>query len=129
MAYLTGDSGSFTYSGADSPVVADFGVWSATINRAEFNTTPFGFLTPKRTMGRLDARGQILGWVDSTKAPVPANGATPGTLVLKHNGSIAYTFKAVLTRLNTGANSISGEPIQTVYEFVSSASASTDNIV
>lgn len=127
--YVTGDSGSFTFTSAESLIVADFGEWSATIDRKVYNTTPFGYLTTRVTLGRIEINGQFTGFFDGTnKPPVPANGSTSGTLTLKLNGSTTYTCKARIFALNTGANSVSGEPVRQTYQFVGSADSSSDTI-
>lgn len=128
--YVTGDSGSFTFTSAETLVVADFGDWNAEIERPVFRTTPFGYLTERVTLGRLTARGTIMGFFDGTnKPPIPANGSVSGTLTLKLNGSVQYAFKARLTSLSTGANSVSGEPVRQVYQFIGSADSASDTIV
>ena len=126
--YVTGDSGSFTFSGAEGIVVADFGAWNATFDRNVYPTTPFQYQTGRVTLSRLNVRGSILQWIDATKPPLPANGSVSGTLTLRVNGSIAYTFKARLFNLSMTGNANTGEPFAPQYQFVSSADSASDTI-
>ena len=127
--YVTGEAGSFTFTNAESLVVADFGRWNARLDRRVYPSTPFGYLTSRVTLGRLDADGSFDGFFDGTnKPPIPANGSVSGTLTLKLNSSTSYTFKARIYSLATGANSVTGEPIKQTYGFVSSADSSSDTI-
>jgi hypothetical protein len=129
--YLTGESGSFTFSGAESLLVADFGEWNATIDRKVFPSTPFGYLTDRVTLGRITVSGSFTGFFDGTKPPIPANGATSGTLTLylkTTSTSVSYVFKARIFALSTGANSVSGEPTRQTYQFVGSADSASDTI-
>ena len=131
-AYLTGESGSFTFSGAESLQVAEFGEWNATIDRKVYPSTPFGYLSDRVTLGRISASGSFTAFFDGTKPPIPANGSTPGTLTLylkTTSTSASYVFKARIFALGTGANSVSGEPIRQTYQFVSCADSTTDTVV
>lgn len=129
--FLTGDSGSITYDGADAPVVADFGRWEATITRKVFPTTPFGYVMEKVTVGRLSIRGTILGWMAGTTPPIlSAESVTTGTISLFLSGTPKkYVFKGRLIALNTGANSMTGEPETIGYQFVGNATTSSETIV
>ena len=127
--YVTGESGSFTFTSAESLVVADFGEWQAQIDRKVYPSTPFGYLTDRVTLGRITINGQFTGFFDGTnKPPIPANGTTSGTLTLKLNSGTSYTCKARIFSLTTGANSVSGEPVRQTYQFVGSADSSSDTI-
>lgn len=126
--YVTGESGSFTFTGAEGIVVADFGAWNATFSRDVFPTTPFQYQTGRVSLGRLNARGSILQWVDAVKPPLPANGAVSGTMTLKINASLSYTFKARLFNLSMTGNANTGEPFAPQYQFVSSADSASDTI-
>ena len=127
--YVTGEAGSFTFSSAESLVVADFGEWQAQIDRKVYPSTPFGYLTDRVTLGRQTISGQFTGFFDGTnKPPVPANGTTSGTLTLKLNTGTTYVCKARIFSLTTGANSVSGEPIRQTYQFIGSADSSSDTI-
>jgi len=127
--YVTGDSGSIVFSGAEGIVVADFGAWNATFSRDAHPTTPFQYQTGRVTLGRLNARGNILQWIDAIKPPLPANGSVSGTLTLRVNGSIAYgPFKARLYNLSMTGNANTGEPFAPQYQFVSSADSASDTI-
>lgn len=129
--YITGESGSFTFSGAETLQVADFGEWNATFDRKVYPSTPFGYLTDRVTLGRLTASGSFTAFFDGTKPPIPANGSTSGTLTLYLKTSataVNYVFKARVFALATGANSISGEPVRQTYQFVGSADSSSDTI-
>ena len=123
--YVTGDSGSFTFTGAEGIVVADFGVWQGNFDRKVYPTTPFLYQTGRVTLGRLDARGQILQWVDGVAPPFPANGSVSGQMTLNINGSLGYTFKARLYNLGMTSNSNNGDPVAPQYQFISSTGAIT----
>jgi hypothetical protein len=128
-SYVTGDSGSFTFSGGESLVVADFGRWQAQIERKVFPTTPFGSLMERVTLGRLSVRGSFTGFfAGSTTPPIPANGSSPGTLTLLLTSGKSYSFAARIFTLETGANSITGEPSTQTYGFISCSNATTDTI-
>lgn len=127
--YVTGDAGSFTFTSGETLVVADFGSWTATIDRPVYPTTPFNYLTDRVTLGRIKADGELTGWFNGTdKPPIPANGSTSGTLTLKLNSGTSYAFKARLFALGTGAESVQGRPIEQRYRFISSADSAADTI-
>ena len=127
--YITGEAGSFTFTSAETLIVADFGEWNATIDRKVYPSTPFGYLTDRVTLGRPTISGSFTGFFNGTdKPPIPANGSTSGTLTLKLNTGTSYVCKARIYALGTGANSVSGEPIRQSYQFVGSADSSSDTI-
>ncbi len=128
--FITGESGSFTFTSAETLVVAEFGEWNATIDRKVYPTTPFGYLTTRVTLGRPEIQGSFMGFFNGTdKPPIPANGSVSGTLTLKLNTGTTYVCKARIFALSTGSNSISGEPIRIAYQFVGSADSASDTIV
>ena len=133
-SYLTGDSGSFTYSAGETITVANFGRWHARLGRKMFITTPFGYLADRYTPGRLEGTVEVTGWhaPDATPPPVPqAASGTVGTLVLfiqTATVALKYTFKVRMVDLSIGANAIDGSPTQVTYRFVVSADATSDTI-
>jgi hypothetical protein len=127
--FITGDQGSFTFAGAENVVVANFGQWSAVIDRNVFPTTPFGYLTDRVTLGRPRVRGSFVGFFDGDITPkIPENGSTSGTLTLLLKSGKSYSFKARIHSLGIGANSVEGGPIQQQYQFVGSADTNADTI-
>jgi len=127
--YITGDKGSVTFTSGESIVVADLGAWQATISRNVYQTTPFGYLINRVTLGRNTIQGSFVGFFDGvTTPPIPANGSSPATLRLTINTNKYYEFPARIFSLGVGANSIGGGPIQQQYGFVSCANTSSDNV-
>lgn len=136
MAFnLTGESGSFTYSGADAGVMASavFGAWRLKSNRREYETTPPAYLMESITLGILRGRVSVQGFQDDQAAPPPVPMATSGTLgtltLYSKATSKYYTFKARLVDMEFASNSYDGAP-QTVHcQFRMCAGSATDTIV
>lgn len=127
--YITGDKGSVTITSGESITVADIGAWQATISRNVYQTTPFGYLIGRVTLGRNTIQGSFVGFFNGTTTPpIPANGTNAATLTLQVNTGKTYSFPARVYSLGIGANSIEGSPIQQQYGFVSCGESGSDTI-
>ncbi len=134
MAYnLTGESGSFTYSGSDAGVMtaAVFGSWSLSARREEYGSTPPAYLMKAHTLGVLQGTIVAQGFQDNSAAFPPMPNATSGTIgtFVGTIGTKTCTVKVRLVGLRTTSSSYSGAPITIEAHFILSASAASDTIV
>ncbi len=128
MAYLTGDQGSFTYATGAAITVADGIRWEGEIGKRSARTTPFGYILERTTVSQRNyARGRLTLLVNGTTTP-PIPNTTTGDLVLLDNTGHSYAFKAILTRMSGGADSVTAAEQMVSYEFESAATSSSDTI-
>lgn len=125
MALLTGDSGSITYTGGQTLVVADFGAWDLNSDRPVHEYTPFQWIMTKLAVGQVRGTGTLEAACDTGSATPPIPSGTSGTLTLytKYNTKY-YQGPAILHGLGLGVSSRGGAPV-TVYRYVFSFSATT----
>ena len=138
-AGLTGDQGTFTFSG-NTPTFtltngtkADIDFWELDeVEHTATPTQPMGWLLPKvisstAFSGRGRFRVQIL---DGTSPPLPVVTTIPGTLVLGWKSTTQkITAKAVVFKMTTSANSPARSPAFAIYHFVFAGETSSDTVV
>ena len=132
MADLTGSSGSITFGGSDSPVVADVVIVRGRIERPKFRVTRPGYVMHRYSFGTLDGGGIMRVVVtDASVPPIPAG--TTGTMVIFQRTAATsqkYTFTAAITALaGIGYNSLTGEQQFVDYEWTVSAGSSSSTVV
>lgn len=121
---ITGDQGSFTYSGSDTLVTANFGRWTMNVNRTTSTYAAFGGSLFLSGVGQGVIRGVLNQFHDDDSATPPIPSGASGTLTLIAKTGQAWSFAARLTSMTTGAEA-SG-PIQEVsYEFISNGGTVT----
>lgn len=126
VAVWSGNQGSFTFSGAESLVVANFMHWKAQVKRYGSMVRPFGYSYGRFLHGPLVPVGVIVGYVDDLP-PIPS--AQTGTLVLKLTASESYTFKASLVSLDIGTDAVANDRQVQAYSFMPSAESVADEVV
>ena len=73
--------------------------------------------------------GGVLRVISTDDGSPPLPTTTVGTLKIVLKSSQGYTFKVVLTSMDMGYNSLTGEPQFQTYEFVISNTATSDTVV
>lgn len=121
---ITGDQGSFTYTGSDTLVPANFGRWTMIINRTTSTYAVFGGSLLLSGVGQGVIRGVLNQFHDDDSATPPIPSGASGTLTLLAKTGQSWSFPARLNSMTSGAEA-SG-PIQEVtYEFISNGGTVT----
>lgn len=137
-AGLTGDQGTFTFSG-NTPTFTltngttfDFDYWELDeVEHTATPTQPMGWSLPKvisstAFSGRGRFRVQIL---DGTAPPLPVITTIPGLLTLGLKSTTQYIrSKAVIYKMTTSANSPARSPAFAIYHFIFAGASSADTV-
>lgn len=129
MALITGDSGSITYTGGQTLIVADFGAWELQEDRPVHEYTKFSYNMVSLAVGQVRGTGTLEAAFDTGSTTPPVPNGTSGTLSLFINGTKKYYGPAILHGLEMGVASRGGAPISVYrYRFSFSSSTSSDTI-
>lgn len=121
---ITGDQGSFTFSGGDTLVPANFGRWTMIINRSVSTYAVFGGTLALSGVGQGVIRGVLNQFHDDDSATPPIPSGTSGTLTLLAKTGQSWQFAARLYTMTSAADATG--PIQEVtYEFISNGGTVT----
>ncbi len=130
---IVGADGSITWtaglsSGTDAPHVARVVIARGRIQRGQYPTTRPGSLSQRVALTEWRGGG-VLRVIATDDGSPPLPTTTVGTLKITLKSSQGYTFKVVLTSLDMGYNSLTGEPQFQTYDFVISNTATSDTVV